>query len=123
MSAHVRTAFRVVAVSLVALAAVFLFLLYLDARASGDWNYRANLWMSLGVAGFGLLGWFFPRAVGWSTLPITLLWLLWALAWGGPWFAVLVVGGVPLAVSLLFVLSGRPRRTTKPVEQNAEAGV
>ena len=109
-----RTGFRVAAVSLVGLAATFLFLAYLEARADGNWNHRANLWMSLAAAGVGALGWFFPRFVGWVTLPLTALWFLWALAWeGGVTVPALVVGGIPLTVSLLFVFSGRTGHATE----------
>ena len=113
-STRVRTACRIAAVSLVGLAAIFLFLAYLEARANGNWNHQANLWMSLGTAGVGALGWFFPRIIGWVTLPLAALWLLWALAWeGGLTVAALVVGGTPLATSLLFVFSGRSRHATE----------
>ena len=120
MSERVRTSFRLVAVLLVAAAALLTYFAYLDARRKGNWNYEANLWISLFTAAVGALGWFFPRAVGWATLPFTTLWFLWALAYAGFSLAALVIGGAPLAVSLLFVLSGRTRRPGATTEASPE---
>lgn len=106
-----RTGLRVVAVLGVAVCAGFVFVIYLEDRSAGEWNYQSNLWMAMSIAAIGALGWFFPRAVGWSTLPITVLWCLAALAWTGLSFAAFVGGGIPLAVSVLFILSGRSKRS------------
>jgi hypothetical protein len=105
---HIRTMCRLAAVVLVELVAALLFVWYLDARRRGNWNYDANLWMALVTAGLGLVGWFFPRAVGWVTIPFTALWLLWALAYTGPSLGAAVTGGVPVVVSFLFIFGRRP---------------
>jgi hypothetical protein len=94
---------------MIAVATLFMLGVYWDARTSGQTDYQANLWIALVVAAIGVAGWFYPRSVGATTLPFTAGWLLWAVGFAGVSFDSVLLGAVPLAVSILFLCSGRRR--------------
>jgi hypothetical protein len=112
-----------VPVGIAGLVAVMFWSEYVEGRRAGEWNYQSNMWMALASAAIGAAGFLWPRVIGWCLLPFAVLWLLWALAYAGISFPALVVGGIPLAVPILLILSGRPRRRRSSDQASPDEGV